>query len=66
MDKWEYKTYYIETSGFSGGKVDMKSLDETLNSYGWDGWELVNILTTHEGAGMTRDVVAIFKRKNKF
>ena len=42
--QWEYKTLEFDSKGFSGGLVDLTKLDESFNSAGRDGWELVNVL----------------------
>lgn len=59
--KWEYKTIKLATTGFVGGKLDEKKLDEYMNQLGEQGWELVSGFSTI-GSGNTRDVVVVFKR----
>ena len=60
--KWEYKTIKLATTGFNGGKLDEHELDEYMNQLGEQGWELVSAFGTNQGAGATRDVVAVFKK----
>lgn len=62
MTQWEYKTINFETTGFTGGILDMAKFDSALNEAGRDGWELVNCLTTNQSYGSTRTVVAVLKR----
>ncbi|KKO52632.1 DUF4177 domain-containing protein [Paenibacillus sp. DMB20] len=63
MDQWEYKTVKYQTGGFLGGKVNEDELNELLNSYGYEGWELVSCFDTSQNQGQSRDVIAIFKRR---
>ena len=60
--KWEYKTLDLPTGGLAGGKVDDSQLESHLNDLGTEEWELVTAFTTAMGSGLTRCVVAIFKR----
>ncbi len=60
--KWEYKTIKLATTGFSGGKLDERRLDERMNELGEQGWELVSAFDTKQSYGASRDVVAVFKR----
>lgn len=46
-----------------GGKVDEEEFEDLLNSYGYEGWELVSCFDTSVSQGQSRDVIAIFKRK---
>ncbi|MBM3976195.1 MAG: DUF4177 domain-containing protein [Planctomycetes bacterium] len=59
---WEYKTLFLNTTGFLGGKLDQGALDRELAAIGRDGWELVSIFDTNSYEGVTRLVVAVFKR----
>lgn len=62
--KWEYKI--IETDKFEGCN-DPTKLQEELNSYGAEGWELTTALKPqHVGEGWLPKIhseVIIFKRK---
>ncbi|MGX8796208.1 DUF4177 domain-containing protein [Fusibacter sp. JL298sf-3] len=62
MDQWEYHTEQFETKGFSGGKLDIAAFNARLNQLGAQGWELVNTFDTNMVDGMSRFVVAVFKR----
>ena len=61
---WEYRTVLIPTGGWLGGKFDERSMTETMNDLGRDGWELVTALDTNRSGGETRHVVLLFKRKS--
>lgn len=63
MEQWGYKTVKYRTGGFLGGKVDEEEFENLLNSYGYEGWELVSCFDTSVSQGQSRDVIAIFKRK---
>ena len=60
--KWEYKTIKLAITGFLGGKLDERKLDDFMNQLGEQGWELVSAFDTNQGGGVTRGVVAVFKR----
>jgi len=69
--KWEYKTIVIPTHGdtlvekltSAHARVDGIRVDSFLNKFGDDGWELVSAFSANNSTGMTREVVAIFKRQ---
>ncbi|WP_219836092.1 DUF4177 domain-containing protein [Paenibacillus sp. R14(2021)] len=63
MEKWEYKTLTYKTGGFLGGKLDPEEFEGLLNEYGTEGWELVSCFDTSKSQGQSRDVIAIFKRR---
>lgn len=63
MDKWEYTTIKVETKGFLGGILDIEDFDSQLNKMGEQGWELVSCFSTNQGEGVSREAVAVFKRK---
>ncbi|MFC7679199.1 DUF4177 domain-containing protein [Paenibacillus sp. GCM10028914] len=63
MTQWEYRTVKYQTGGFLGGKVKEDELDELLNKYGYEGWELVSCFDTSQTQGQSRDVIMIFKRQ---
>lgn len=63
MEQWSYKTVKYKTGGFLGGKVDEEEFEDLLNSYGYEGWELVSCFDTSVSQGQSRDIIAIFKRK---
>jgi hypothetical protein len=62
MQKWEYKTIKLETTGMMGGILDTTAFDRTLNQLGSEGWELVAAFDTNLSYGATREAVAVFKR----
>lgn len=62
MQKWEYKTIKVKTTGLTGGILDTTNFDGVLNQAGIDGWELVSVLSTNMAYGSSREVVAVFKR----
>ncbi len=62
MQTWEYKTIKMETKGMLGGIVDTNQLEDTLNSFGRGGWELVSTLVTQQSYGQSREIVMVFKR----
>ncbi|CAJ1315280.1 DUF4177 domain-containing protein [Paenibacillus sp. PK4536] len=62
MSQWEYRTVKLHTGGFLGGKVDDVELQEQLNAYGFDGWELVSTFDTSLSQGGSREIILIFKR----
>lgn len=61
---WEYKTIKIAAHGVFGGKVKEAELDARLNELGRQGWELVSAFSSNTMNGVTRDVVAVFKRRS--
>ncbi|WP_106769377.1 DUF4177 domain-containing protein [Paenibacillus faecalis] len=63
MVQWEYKTVKYQTGGFLGGKVNQADMDELLNQYGYEGWELVSCFDTSQGQGQSRDIIMVFKRQ---
>ncbi len=61
--KWEYATVTFEAKGwFLGGKLDGEQFNNRLNKLGQEGWELVSVFDTNMHEGVTRYVVAVFKR----
>ncbi|MDF2890428.1 MAG: hypothetical protein K0R80_795 [Clostridia bacterium] len=63
MERWEYTTIKLQTTGFFGGKLDTDSFENELNRLGSEGWELVSCFDTSQSQGSSREVVAVFKRK---
>lgn len=59
---YQYKTVKIQTTGLRGGEIDTEDLDDLLNSFGSQGWELVNVFDTSTANGASKYIVAIFKR----
>lgn len=61
--RWQYAVKAMNVAGvFTTGNIDPNALNETLNSYGSQGWELVSTFDTAGTSGGTRTVVLIFKR----
>lgn len=59
--KWEYKSVTINKRRFLSGAYDTKALDEKLNSFGDQGWELVSTVSPHWLASQG-PITALFKR----
>ena len=61
--KWEYKSEQIKiaSGGFFGTKVNIEGLNELLNKYGRQGWELVSFQTHRNSSGMGY-TLAVFKK----
>lgn len=67
MNKWEYKTIKLGTTGwFAGGNLDEVKLDTYMNELGQQGWELTSAFDTNQTYGASKDVIAIFKRKVEY
>ena len=61
--EWEYITHKIDVGGvFSTADFDPKSLDQLLNWYGAQRWELVSPLVTADNSGNSRHIGFVFKR----
>jgi hypothetical protein len=61
--RWEYHVLAIGVgSGFTGPKLDIQSLGESLNRLGEDGWELVSSEDMNRREGGSQELVLIFKR----
>ena len=64
MDRWEYATFKIDVGGmFAQGNVSTDFLNEHLNRYGEQCWELISAFDTNSGHGGSRYIVVIMKRK---
>jgi len=62
--RWEYFVHTINVEGvFSSGKVNPRELQDVLNHYGNQGWELVTAFDTNTGRGGSRLIVLMFKRQ---
>lgn len=64
MIRWEYKTVELNVKqGWGGSKGTMNTLeiDQQLNKFGADGWELVTAFDTEHTAG-TSAVFCMLKR----
>ena len=61
--RWEYFVHTMNVAGvFSSGNVNPRELNDTLNHYGNQGWELVSAFDTNSGHGGSRLIVLTFKR----
>lgn len=65
MEKFEYKVVVYDTKGVWGGSVEGNQLENELNKYGNDGWEMVSCTSSNESFGSSKSIVCIFKRKKK-
>jgi hypothetical protein len=65
METWEYRSIKVETKGIMGGILDIRNFEAELNKLGEQGWELVSCFSTSAGQGSSREVVAVFKRKQQ-
>ena len=63
MDRFEYKVFAYDTKGFFGGSVEVEQLEEQLNLFGEEGWEMVSWTNSTQSYGASKSIVCIFKRK---
>ncbi len=64
MRRFEYSTQVFDTDTFfARGHLDHELFYQKLNSYGLEGWELVNVFDMNRGHGATAEVIAVFKRE---
>lgn len=66
MNKYEYKTIFIELGTFKKNPYDLKyreEIEKELNSIGQQSWELVSCTGLNQGYGATGLLICIFKRK---
>ena len=62
--KWEYQTVKLNVVGTWGGiNFDTNETQNFANQLGADGWELVSAFSVNEGAGYSKEIVFIFKRR---
>jgi hypothetical protein len=59
---WEYKTFIVSKSGFTGSTSDEEALDRDLNEFARVGFELVSQFETEDQDGENSFVVFIFRR----
>ncbi len=63
MTCFDYATVAFTTTTFwSNGVLDHQAFNATLNRYGAEGWDLVNVFDVNREGGVSREVVAVFKR----
>ncbi len=63
MEKFEYKVITFDTKGIFGGNVETVQIENQLNLFGNDGWEMVSCTSTNQSYGASKSLVCIFKRK---
>lgn len=56
---WEYKVLTFKL-GWRGFKYE--EIEETLNEWGRDGWEMLNSIAPSFGSGQAMEVAVILKR----
>ncbi len=61
MTKWEYRVEVTEVTGMIHRNLE-RMTDSWLNSFGQDGWELVDITTLSFSTGITQSAYLTFKR----
>ena len=59
MQRWEYQSIYVD--------LELEEVDEVLDEYGADGWELVSAVpvlgsTKRSGTSVTLGIRYVFKR----
>lgn len=59
MNHWHYRviTYKLKWKGF-----DYAEVEQQLNAYGAEGWEMVNTISPSFGSGQTIEVAVVLKR----
>ena len=63
--RWEYFVHTINVEGMLpvfSGKVKPNELQDLLNEYGLDGWELISAFDTNAAQGASKLIVLTFKR----
>ena len=61
--RWEYFVHVFNVQGmFSTGHVNPREMQDAMNYYGQQGWELVSAFDTNSGQGGSCLVVLTFKR----
>lgn len=59
--RWEYKSTRLDFAGFLGSEVHTSTLDQELNRWGAEGWELVNT-NPLTGTRSRMSMLCVFKR----
>ncbi len=62
LPRWEYKSMLIDVDGWLGPNIDSAGLDEVLNHYGAEGWELVSAFEINRNHGATGALMVMLKR----
>lgn len=63
MNKWEYKIIKFKISMFDASDFKEEKLEHTLNKYGLEGWEVINIFDLNMVEGKSSVVIVSLKRK---
>ncbi|MBC8074790.1 MAG: DUF4177 domain-containing protein [Chloroflexales bacterium] len=64
--QWEYRVLHVDVDGWIfGPTIDPQALNDQLNVYGDDGWELVHVIDVSRGQGRTSDLIVLFKRPRR-
>ncbi len=61
MTKWEYRVEITEVTGLIHRNLEQITAS-WLNSFGQDGWELIDITTLSFSTGITQSAYQTFKR----
>lgn len=62
MRKFEYKVIQLKPSSLWSFNVSVDEVEDVLNKYGQEGWELVSMIDTNS-AGTTTGYLLSFKRE---
>lgn len=59
MNQWQYRviTYKLKWKGF-----DYAEVEQQLNAYGAEGWEMVSAISPSFGSGQAIEVAVVLKR----
>ncbi len=63
--RWKYKTVRITRKKFISSLIDMKYVEERLNTYGAQGWELVSAETVVSFLGVPLVMQLVMKMKDE-
>jgi len=60
--KFEYKTVLVNTKRIMNKRFDTAKLDEVINTYARDGWELWQVCPTVPGWNVEFCILVVFRR----
>ena len=61
--QWEYLVHTVSAEELvSAGQIRPREMEDVLNQYGRQSWELVSALESQDGPGESRLIVFTFKR----
>jgi len=64
MKTFEYKTVNLNSdNSILGGKFICEDVDQAINKYGAEGWELVSVVPSNKVLGETGNLILFFKRE---